>query len=60
MAIYEKPIKPIECVGYDAKIIYMISGDLSVTVGKEKYCHLSPGQLIYIPAGVSYKLTWTG
>ena len=56
MAIYEKPIKPIECVGYDAKIIYMISGDLSVTVGKEKYGHLSPGQLIYIPAGVSYKL----
>ena len=56
MAIYEKPIKPVECVGYDAKIIYMISGDLSVTVGKENYGHLSPGQLIYIPAGVSYKL----
>ena len=56
MAIYEKPIKPTECVGYDAKIIYMISGDLSVTVGGEKYGHLSPGQLLYIPAGVPYKL----
>ena len=56
MAIYEKPIKPVECVGYDAKIIYMISGDLSATVGKEKYGHLSPGQLLYIPAGVTYKL----
>lgn len=56
MAIYEKPIKPVECVGYDAKIIYMISGDLSATAGKEKYGHLCPGQLLYIPAGVPYKL----
>ena len=56
MAIHEKQVKPNECIGYDAKLIYMISGDLSVTVDGAKLGHLTPGQLLYIPEGVRYKL----
>ena len=56
LSIYEKPIKATECIGYDAKIIYVISGDISATVGGEKLGHLSAGHLLYIPAGVPYKL----
>jgi len=54
--MYEKPTKNGECIAYDAKIIYMISGDISATVGGVKLGHLSPGHLLYIPAGVSYRL----
>ena len=56
LAIYEKPIKPIECIGYDSKLIYVISGDLSAVVGDEKLGHLTAGHILYIPSGVSYKL----
>ncbi|MBQ2793432.1 MAG: helix-turn-helix transcriptional regulator [Clostridia bacterium] len=56
LAVYEKPIKPIECVGYDSKIIYVISGDLSGSIAGEKLGHLNAGHLLYIPAGVEYKL----
>lgn len=34
----------------------MISGDLTAVVGGEKLGHMGPGQLLYIPAGVPYKL----
>lgn len=56
LAIYEKPIKAVECIGYDAKIIYIISGDLSAVVGGVKLGHLNAGHLLYIPRGVAYKL----
>lgn len=56
LAVYEKPIKAVECVGYDSKIIYVISGDLSATVGGIKLGHLNAGHLLYIPAGAVYKL----
>ena len=55
-ALYERPTKNGECIAYDARIIYMISGDIAVTVGGEKLGHLSPGHLLYIPAGVPYRL----
>ena len=37
-------------------MIYIISGELTAVVGGEKFSHLSPGNLLYIPAGVVYKL----
>ena len=55
-SLYEKESRGVECIGYDSRIIYMISGDISATVGGDKLGHLSPGHLLYIPAGVPYKL----
>ena len=55
-SLYEKASKGEECVSYNAKIIYMVSGDIAAVVGGEKLGHLSPGHFLYIPAGVPYKL----
>ena len=55
-AVYECLNRSEECVAYDCRAIYLISGDLSATVGGEKLGHLSPGGFLYIPAGVPYKL----
>lgn len=56
VSLYEKINRTEECIGYDCRLIYMVSGDISATVGGEKIGHLSPGNLLYIPAGVPYKL----
>lgn len=56
VSLYEKINRTDECVGYDCRVIYMISGDLTAVVGGEKFSHLSPGNLLYIPAGMPYKL----
>ena len=56
VSLYERVNKTDECVGYDCRVIYMISGDLSATVGGEKLSHMGPGNLLYIPAGMPYKL----
>ena len=56
VSLYEKINKTDECVGYDSRVIYMISGDLTAVVDGEKLGHLSAGNLLYIPAGVPYKL----
>lgn len=55
-SLYEKASSGEECIGYDARVIYMVSGDIVATVDGEKLGHLSPGHFLYIPAGVSYKL----
>lgn len=55
-AMLERPQKGGECVAYDSKIIYVISGDIVATVGGVKLGHLSPGHVLYIPAGVPYRL----
>ena len=55
-SLYEKINRTDECVGYDCRVIYMISGDLTAVVGEEKFSHLSSGNLLYIPAGTPYKL----
>ena len=55
-SLYEKINRTDECVGYDSRVIYMISGDLTAVVGDEKFSHLSSGNLLFIPAGVPYKL----
>lgn len=56
VSLYEKINKTDECVGYDSRVIYMISGDLTAVIDGEKLGHLSAGNLLYIPAGVPYKL----
>ncbi len=43
-----------ECIAYDARLFYMISGDISITAGGKKY-KMPSGSLIYIPAGMPYK-----
>lgn len=56
VSLYEKVCRADECVGYDSRIIYMISGDVNAVVNGKKLGHLSPGSLLYIPAGMPYKL----
>ncbi|MBO5908114.1 MAG: helix-turn-helix domain-containing protein [Clostridia bacterium] len=55
-SLYEKINRTDECTAYDSRVIYMVSGDLSAVVGGEKYSHLGPGELLYIPKGTPYKL----
>ncbi len=56
VSLYEKINRTEECVAYDCRILYIISGEITVAVGGKKLGHLSPGNLLYIPAGVPYKL----
>lgn len=56
VSLYEKINRTDECVGYDSRVIYIISGELTAVVNGEKLGHLAPGNLLYIPAGVPYKL----
>ena len=56
VALYEKINRTDECVAYDSRLIYMISGDVAVTINGESVGHLTPGSLLYIPSGVPYKL----
>lgn len=53
---YERINRTEECVSYDSRLFYMVSGDITVVVGGVKLGHLSPGHLLYIPAGTPYKL----
>ena len=56
VSLYEKIGRTEECIAYDCRVIYIISGELTAVVNGEKLGHLSPGNLLYIPAGVPYKL----
>lgn len=56
VSLYEKIGRTEERVGYDCRVIYIISGELTAVVNGEKLGHLAPGNLLYIPAGVTYKL----
>lgn len=56
VGIYETINRTEECRAYDCRIIYLISGDISVNIENDKKIHMSPGNLLYIPAGVKYKL----
>ena len=53
---YEVINKTEECIAYDSRVIYMISGDITVGIEDEKKFHLSVGNLLYIPAGTRYSL----
>jgi len=54
--IYEVITNSGECRAYDSKLIYMISGDITVGIEDEKKFHLSVGNLLLIPAGTRYSL----
>lgn len=54
--LYEKINKSDECISYCARLYYMISGDMTATVGGKKLGHIGTGELLYIPAGVPYRL----
>lgn len=54
--IYEVINNSDECRAYDSRLIYMISGDVSVSIEGGKSFHLSVGNALFIPAGVRYKL----
>ena len=56
VSLYEKIGRTEERIGYDCRLIYIISGEMTCVVGGEKLGHLAPGNLLYIPAGVPYKL----
>lgn len=56
VSLYEKTVRRDECIAYDCRLIYIVSGDISATVGGKKLGHLSPGHLLFIPAGIPYKL----
>jgi AraC-like DNA-binding protein len=56
VSLYEKTPLFGECVAYDDRLIYIVSGDLVATVGGEKLGHLSVGNTLFIPRGVPYKL----
>ncbi len=55
-SIYERITRREECVGYDCCLIYVISGDISVSVGGQKLGHLGAGHLLYVPAGTPYRM----
>ncbi len=55
-AMYETFGKSKEVVSYPARLIYMHSGGIVAGVDGEKKKTLSPGNLLYIPSGVKYKL----
>lgn len=54
--LYEKINKTDECISYCARLYYMISGDMTATVCGKKLGHITAGELLYIPAGVPYRL----
>lgn len=56
VAQYERINRTEECIAYDSRLFYMVSGDVTAVVGGVKLGHLSPGHLLYIPAGTPYKL----
>ena len=56
VALYEKIERSEQCIAPDSKLIYLISGELTYTEGGKKRERLSPGNLLYIPAGVPYAL----
>ena len=54
--IYERINNSAPCRAYDARLIYLISGDVTVGIAEEKKFHLNVGNLLDIPAGVKYTL----
>ncbi len=56
VSLFERLNRTDECIGYDSRVIYMMSGDITAVVGGVKLGHLSPGHMLYIPSGTPYKL----
>ncbi len=54
--VYEKIDRTEECIAYDARLMYVISGDVTAALDGRKPVHLTSGTMLYIPAGTPYKL----
>ena len=54
--IYEKITNKGECIAYDSRLLYLISGDVTVEVEGQKKTHLFPGNALYIPPMTKYKI----
>lgn len=54
--LYERVSRTDECRTYDSRLIYLISGELTVSVVGEKPIRLAPGGVVFIPRGATYKL----
>lgn len=54
--VYERIGSLGERIGYDARLLYMVSGDISVSTNGGKPVKLTTGDLIFIPAGVRYSI----
>ncbi len=55
-SLYDRIGNKDHCIGYDSRIIYVISGDIKVTCEENAAIHLTPGHMLYIPAGMTYRL----
>ena len=53
VALYERPGRAGECICYCEKLIYLISGEITCTVGGKRM-RMAPGNLLYIPRGTAY------
>lgn len=56
LALYEALRRTGECIAADCRLFYLISGVISYSVRGEKRAHLTPGSLLYLPAGTPYQL----
>ncbi len=54
-AIYETLYRTDECIAYEPRLFYMISGEISLSVDGKKM-KFEGGNLVYIPAGIKYRL----
>ena len=53
---YERITRKEESASYNARLFYVVSGDVVITADGKSLGHIGGGGLVYIPAGVSYKL----
>lgn len=54
--IYEAITKNEECIAYDSRIIYVISGDIVAKIADGKKFHVCAGNLLFIPSSTKYSL----
>lgn len=54
--IYEVVSRNEECIAYDSRLIYVISGDLTAKVQDGKKFHITAGNLLFIPSAAKYSL----
>ena len=54
--IYERITNKGECIAYDSRLLYLISGDITVEVEGQKKTHLFPGNALYIPPNLRYRI----
>lgn len=60
VALYEKEIGGEMRVGRDARLLFMLSGNVTVRIGNTPKVRLAPGAFCYIPAGRGYRLKSEG